>query len=116
MALKDSSEHLVIAKMDATTNDMPLSVEYTVKGFPTILFFKAGDNKLLEYSSGDRAAADFYKFLKENAHYKDKISANEEDLEADPEAEKEEEQAGEEDEGIVEEEDEEEEEADKEEL
>jgi len=115
IALKDSSEHLVIAKMDATTNDMPLSVEYTVKGFPTILFFKAGDNKLLEYSSGDRAATDFYKFLKENAHHKDKISAKEEDLEADAEEPEAEQLENEDDESVVEEEEDEESE-DKEEL
>ena len=88
--------------MDATTNDMPLSVEYTVKGFPTILFFRAKDNVLLEYSSSDREAMDFYKFLKENAHYKDELKidesvlkqqehASEEDAEQDGEQEEEEE-------------------------
>eukprot|EP00835_Amoeboradix_gromovi_P005460 NODE_514_length_7360_cov_0.614378.p2 type:complete len:513 gc:universal NODE_514_length_7360_cov_0.614378:435-1973(+) len=83
-------DHLVIAKMDGTTNDMPLSVDYSVKGFPSILFFKAKDNKLLEYNSGNREATDFYAFLKENAHYKD-ITANEAEL-ATKEAEDEEEE------------------------
>eukprot|EP00834_Sanchytrium_tribonematis_P000995 NODE_21_length_42443_cov_0.822808.p6 type:complete len:518 gc:universal NODE_21_length_42443_cov_0.822808:40631-39078(-) len=113
-ALKDSREVLTIAKMDATTNDMPLTVEYTVKGFPTILFFRAKDNKLIEYSSGDREAEDFYKFLKENAHFKDKITANEDDLKKD---EKDEESEGDGDEESVVDSDEGEDDAqDKEEL
>ena len=110
-ALK-KNKNLVIAKMDATTNDMPLSVEYTVKGFPTILFFKAKDNKMLEYSSSEREAMDFYKFVKENAATA--IEVDEEDLQ--PQEVEEEEQVNEEEDVVEEEEDEQEEEEEKEEL
>ncbi|OMH86078.1 Protein disulfide-isomerase [Zancudomyces culisetae] len=57
---------LVIAKMDATENDIPeKDEEFGVKGFPTIVLVKAKSNEIVKYESG-RQLEDFVKFLKEN--------------------------------------------------
>lgn len=56
---------VVIAKMDATANDPPESIQ--VSGFPTIKFFKAGESKVPMDFSGDRTVKGFKKFLKTNA-------------------------------------------------
>jgi protein disulfide-isomerase A1 len=47
------SPDIVIAKMDLTLNDMP-KLDIKVKGFPTILLFKAKTNEIVEYH-GDRS-------------------------------------------------------------
>jgi len=59
---------ITIAKMDATKNDAPSP--YKAKSFPTIYFFPAGDSKNGVQYSGPREAADFIKYLKENASIK----------------------------------------------
>ena len=59
------NEHLVIAKMDATENDLPADAPFQVQGFPTIKFIKA-DGTVLSYE-GDRSLEDFKKFITEHA-------------------------------------------------
>jgi protein disulfide-isomerase A4 len=56
---------LVIAKLDATANDVP--EEYAVKGFPTIYFAPANDkNNPIKYEN-EREVEAFLKFINEKA-------------------------------------------------
>jgi len=56
---------VVIGKMDATANSFPDDLE--VRGFPTIIFFPAGENaKPIRYD-GAREVDDFVKFIAANA-------------------------------------------------
>ncbi|XP_057954984.1 protein disulfide isomerase-like 1-4 [Malania oleifera] len=58
-------ESLVIAKMDGTTNEHPRAKP---DGFPTILFFPAGNKSFDPISvDTDRTVVAFYKFLKKHA-------------------------------------------------
>jgi protein disulfide-isomerase A1 len=67
-ALQDGGvDTIVIAKMDATTNDAP--PEYKGRGFPTLHFFPAGGKPAVEYS-GDRSKEDFIQFFKKHATHK----------------------------------------------
>jgi len=50
---------IVIAKMDSTANELE---DIKVHGFPTIKFFPAGSNKVVDYS-GERTLDGFVKFL-----------------------------------------------------
>jgi len=60
-----SATDVVIAKIDATANDV--DPRFGIKGFPTLKFFKAGSkDKPVEYN-GDRSLRDLAKFLKDNA-------------------------------------------------
>lgn len=45
-------DSVVIAKMDGTENE---HADVEVKGFPTILFFPAGESKPITFSGGDRS-------------------------------------------------------------
>uniref|UniRef100_A0A7N0V2A6 Protein disulfide-isomerase n=1 Tax=Kalanchoe fedtschenkoi TaxID=63787 RepID=A0A7N0V2A6_KALFE len=54
-------DSIVIAKMDGTTNEHPRAKS---DGFPTILFFPAGNKS---FDPGERTVVEFYKFLKKNA-------------------------------------------------
>ena len=58
-------ENVVIAKMDATANEVDVP-GLEVRGYPTIFFFK-GDDKAhpVKYESG-REVEDFIKYVKEN--------------------------------------------------
>jgi len=56
-------KNLVIAKVDATTNDTPIQVE----GFPTIYFFPKGGKKNPIQYDGARNEKGFVEFLKTNA-------------------------------------------------
>ncbi|KAH7732279.1 procollagen-proline dioxygenase beta subunit [Aphelenchoides avenae] len=52
-------ENIVIAKMDSTANEIE---DVKVQSFPTIKFFPAGSNKVIDYT-GERTLEGFKKFL-----------------------------------------------------
>jgi protein disulfide-isomerase A1 len=56
----------VVAKMDGTVNDVPVSAGFQITGFPTIKFIKADTNEMIDYK-GQRTLHDFVKFLNENS-------------------------------------------------
>ena len=57
------NKNVVIAKMDATANDLPQ--DYPAEGFPTIYFSSAKDKKNPVKYEGERKLEDFIKFLNE---------------------------------------------------
>lgn len=57
--------NVVIAKMDATANDVPSS--YDVRGFPTIYFSPAGQKQSPKRYEGGREVSDFISYLKKEA-------------------------------------------------
>ncbi|XP_073917347.1 protein disulfide-isomerase A4 isoform X3 [Castor canadensis] len=60
-------KNLVIAKMDATANDIT-SEHYKVEGFPTIYFAPSGDKKNpIKFEGGDRDLEHLSKFIDEHA-------------------------------------------------
>lgn len=60
-----SVDSVVIAKMDATANEVDVE-GLDVRGFPTLYFFPGKDKKPVKYESG-RELDDFVEYLKENA-------------------------------------------------
>jgi len=58
-------ESVVIAKIDATANDVNPSLG--IKGFPTLKLFLANDKANPVDYNGDRTKADLLKFLHDNA-------------------------------------------------
>jgi protein disulfide-isomerase A1 len=62
-AVKDK---LVIAKMDATENDIPPSAPFRVNGFPTIKFKPAGGREFIDYE-GDRSLESLIEFVESKA-------------------------------------------------
>ena len=62
-AIKDK---IIIAKMEATENDLPASVPFKIQGFPTLKFKKAGTKEFIDYE-GDRSLESFITFLEEHA-------------------------------------------------
>jgi len=66
-------ETIVIAKMDATLNEL---ADVKVQSFPTIKYFPAGSNKVVDYT-GDRTLEGFSKFLESGG--KEGAGASEED-------------------------------------
>lgn len=62
----EKDHDVVIAKMDGTINDVPLSAGFSVKGYPTIKLFKADTNTIVDYT-GQRTLHDFVKFLNEHS-------------------------------------------------
>jgi protein disulfide-isomerase A1 len=59
-------DKLIIAKMDATANDVPPSANFTVEGFPTIKLIKAETNEVVEYE-GDRTEESFIEFIEKHS-------------------------------------------------
>ncbi|XP_072004499.1 protein disulfide-isomerase A3 [Engystomops pustulosus] len=57
--------NIVIAKMDATANDVPS--HYEVRGFPTIYFAPAGSKQSPKRYEGGREVSDFLGYLKKEA-------------------------------------------------
>ncbi|XP_039628990.1 protein disulfide-isomerase A3 [Polypterus senegalus] len=57
--------NVVIAKMDATANDVPSP--YEVRGFPTIYFAPAGKKQTPKKYEGAREVSDFISYLKKEA-------------------------------------------------
>ncbi|PHZ16998.1 protein disulfide isomerase [Rhizopus microsporus ATCC 52813] len=62
---QNAADSVVIAKMDGTENDIPEEGGFDVTGFPTLKFFQAETNKLIDYE-GDRSMEDLVKFLNEH--------------------------------------------------
>jgi protein disulfide-isomerase A1 len=63
--LYTDDEDIVIAKMDGTENDIPPEGGFQVTGFPTLKFFKAGDNEIIDYN-GDRSLESLKEFIAEH--------------------------------------------------
>jgi len=57
---KEKKENIVIAKMDATANDIP-DPRVKVKGFPTLKYFHK-DGEIVDYS-GDRSLENLKEFV-----------------------------------------------------
>ncbi|KAF9925549.1 protein disulfide-isomerase precursor [Modicella reniformis] len=74
--------NIVIAKFDATTNDLPSDVPFQVEGFPTIKFRKAGSTEYIDYN-GNRTEEGFIEFITENAVNKYEVKKEEKPVEAD---------------------------------
>jgi protein disulfide-isomerase A1 len=68
-------ENIVIAKMDSTANELET---VKVQGFPTIKYFMAEDNKVVDYN-GERTLEGLTKFLESGG--KDGAGAPEDDEE-----------------------------------
>ena len=66
------ASQVVIAKVDATANDVPDEIQ----GFPTIKLFPAGAKSAPVDYSGDRTIEDLAKFVKENGKYGVDVFAN----------------------------------------
>ncbi|CAO3666029.1 unnamed protein product [Umbelopsis ramanniana] len=58
------NEDMVIAKMDGTENDVPPEAGFQVTGFPTLKFFKADTNELIDFN-GDRSLEGLQAFIAE---------------------------------------------------
>ncbi|KAI7999177.1 hypothetical protein LOK49_LG10G00949 [Camellia lanceoleosa] len=67
----ESDADVVIAKIDATTNDVPIDI-FDVKGYPTLYFRLAGGN-LLQYN-GELTKEDTIYFIQKN---RDKLAQQE---------------------------------------
>ncbi|KAJ6485067.1 thioredoxin-like protein [Mycena vitilis] len=57
---------LTIVKMEAQENDLPPSAPFSIAGFPTIKFKKAGTREFIDYE-GDRSYESLVAFLEEHA-------------------------------------------------
>ncbi|KAJ4700700.1 Protein disulfide-isomerase [Melia azedarach] len=75
-----SNPDVVIAKFDATANDLPAGGDFDVQGYPT-LYFRSASGKIVPYD-GNRTKEDIIEFIEKN---RDKSSAaSEEPVKAEP--------------------------------
>jgi protein disulfide-isomerase A1 len=79
-AAYESNPKIVIAKMDSTVNELE---NVKVQSFPTIKYFPAGSDKVIDYN-GERTLAGFKKFLDSDG--KEGAGTSEEEEEEKPEA------------------------------
>ncbi|KAL9545903.1 hypothetical protein MBANPS3_006923 [Mucor bainieri] len=77
-AAAKQAPNLVIAKMDGTENDIPEEAGFDVSGFPTLKFFKADTNELIDYD-GDRSVEDLTDFISKHSSNNVKIAVSEEE-------------------------------------
>uniref|UniRef100_A0A8C8C330 protein disulfide-isomerase n=1 Tax=Oncorhynchus tshawytscha TaxID=74940 RepID=A0A8C8C330_ONCTS len=73
-----SDPNIVIAKMDATANDVPQG--FDVQGFPTIYFAQAGKKDQPKRYEGAHEVKDFIKYLKRESSHVPVVSRVKEDL------------------------------------
>lgn len=59
-------DSLVVAKMNAVANDLPESLNFELRAYPTIKFFKAGSKEPVEYE-GDHSLKAFIDFLNQHS-------------------------------------------------
>ena len=69
-----AAKNVVIAKMDGTENDLPKGTSFQIAGFPTLKFFKADTNEIVDFG-GDRTLEGLLAFVKETAKNGKKITA-----------------------------------------
>ncbi|KAG8865352.1 protein disulfide-isomerase precursor [Tulasnella sp. 330] len=62
-----AKDKLVIAKMDATENDLPPNSQFKISGFPTIKFRPAGSSVFIDYE-GDRSLESMIEFINTNVN------------------------------------------------
>ena len=77
-AAAKQAPNLIIAKMDGTENDIPEEAGFDVSGFPTLKFFKADTNELIDYD-GDRSIEDLTDFISKHTSNNVKIAVSEEE-------------------------------------
>ncbi|TGJ87803.1 hypothetical protein E0Z10_g965 [Xylaria hypoxylon] len=73
-ATAEYKDKVVIAKVDATTNDVPDEI----RGFPTIKLYPAGSKGEPITYNGSRTVEDLIDFIKENGKYKADVEAKKE--------------------------------------
>ncbi|ROT39773.1 disulfide-isomerase [Sodiomyces alkalinus F11] len=73
-AESEFKDQVVIAKVDATANDVPDEIQ----GFPTIKLYAAGGKDSPVTYAGSRSIEDFVSFIAENGKYKAAVSLKEE--------------------------------------
>ncbi|KAI8635357.1 thioredoxin-like domain-containing protein [Xylariaceae sp. FL1651] len=74
-ANSEFKDKIVIAKVDATANDVPDEI----RGFPTIKMYAAGSKSEPATYSGSRTVEDLIKFIKENGKYKAEVEEKKEE-------------------------------------
>ncbi|KAG0359088.1 protein disulfide-isomerase precursor [Podila minutissima] len=74
---------IVIAKFDATANDIPTDVPFQIQGFPTIKLRKAGSSEYIDYN-GERTKDGFVEFLTKEAVNKFEVKVEKKEAEAEP--------------------------------
>ncbi|KAK3906927.1 protein disulfide-isomerase [Staphylotrichum tortipilum] len=74
-AKSEFKDKVVIAKVDATANDVPDEIQ----GFPTIKLYPAGAKDKAVTYSGSRTIEDLIKFIAENGKYKAEVAEEAED-------------------------------------
>ena len=82
-AESEFKDKVVIAKVDATANDVPDEIQ----GFPTIKLYPAGAKDKAVTYSGSRTVEDLIKFIAENGKYKAVVEEKAEEPAAEPAAE-----------------------------